>query len=49
MHPQIKLNKQGKYPICYMDLIPLETDALGDADDNPRQLTLSESALVRLE
>lgn len=44
MHPQIKLNKQGKCPICFMDLIPLETDALGDEDDNPRQLTLSESA-----
>ena len=25
MHPQIKLPKLGKCPICFMDLIPLES------------------------
>ncbi len=42
MHPQIKLPSKGKCPICYMDLIPLETGA-GD-DLPPRQLRLSETA-----
>ena len=49
MHPQIKLPKPGKCPICYMDLIPLET---GGADDlGPRQLRLSETAkqLARIQ
>ncbi len=49
MHPQIRLPKPGKCPICNMDLIPLETttnDELG-----PRQLRLSETAkeLARIE
>ena len=42
MHPQIKLPKPGKCPICFMDLIPLEhesSDELG-----PRQLRMSETA-----
>jgi Cu(I)/Ag(I) efflux system membrane fusion protein len=49
MHPQIKLPKEGKCPICFMDLIPLETGA-GD-DLGPRQLRLSETArqLARIE
>ncbi len=42
MHPQIKLPTPGKCPICYMDLIPLETSA-GD-ELGPRQLRLSETA-----
>lgn len=42
MHPQIKLPKSGKCPICFMDLIPLET---GPGDDvGPRQLRMSETA-----
>jgi len=49
MHPQIKLPKPGKCPICYMDLIPLETGT--DDDLGPRQLRLSETAkqLARIE
>ena len=43
MHPQIKLPKPGKCPICGMDLIPLETDT--DDDTGPRQLKLSERAV----
>jgi Cu(I)/Ag(I) efflux system membrane fusion protein len=49
MHPQIQLPKQGKCPICGMDLIPLET---GSGDDlGPRQLRMSESArqLARIQ
>ena len=49
MHPQIKLPKQGKCPICLMDLIPLDT---GSGDDlGPRQLRLSETAkqLARIQ
>ncbi len=42
MHPQIKLPKPGKCPICFMDLIPLES-GLGD-EEGPRQLRLSETA-----
>ncbi|MEE9443793.1 MAG: efflux RND transporter periplasmic adaptor subunit [candidate division Zixibacteria bacterium] len=42
MHPQIKLPKSGKCPICFMDLIPLES---GSADDlGPRQIRMTESA-----
>ncbi len=42
MHPQIKLPKEGKCPICFMDLIPLTTD--GGEDLGPRQLRMSESS-----
>lgn len=42
MHPQIKLPKPGKCPICFMDLIPLKTGA--QSDMGPRQLKLSETA-----
>lgn len=48
MHPNIQLPKAGKCPICFMDLILLET---GSGDDGPRQLSLSESAraLARIQ
>ncbi len=38
MHPQIKLPKPGKCPICFMDLIPLEK---GADDEGERQLSMS--------
>jgi Cu(I)/Ag(I) efflux system membrane fusion protein len=38
MHPQIKLPKPGKCPICFMDLIPLED---GGDDEGERQLSMS--------
>jgi len=49
MHPQIKLPKPGKCPICYMDLIPLDTG--GGEDLGPRQLRLSDTAkqLARIQ
>jgi len=43
MHPQIKLPDPGKCPICFMDLIPLET-GVGDSSLGERQLKLSENA-----
>jgi Cu(I)/Ag(I) efflux system membrane fusion protein len=42
MHPQIKLPKPGKCPICHMDLIPLKSG--GEEDLGPRQLRMSETA-----
>jgi Cu(I)/Ag(I) efflux system membrane fusion protein len=45
MHPQIILPRPGKCPICFMDLIPLKTDAGGGTGGGSgRRLTLSESA-----
>lgn len=41
MHPQIKLPKKGKCPICFMDLIPLKPDA---NSGKPRRLTLTPTA-----
>ena len=41
MHPQIKLPKPGKCPICSMDLIPLEQ---GTEDGGERVLAISEAA-----
>lgn len=42
MHPQIRLSKPGKCPICFMDLIPLEQ---GTGDElGPRQLKMTEGA-----
>ncbi|MGB5107049.1 MAG: efflux RND transporter periplasmic adaptor subunit, partial [Candidatus Zixiibacteriota bacterium] len=43
MHPQIKLPKPGKCPICFMDLIPLESGA-GDDTIGVRQLRMSETS-----
>ncbi len=42
MHPQIKLPKPGKCPICFMDLIPLETGSGEDLD--PSQIRISKFA-----
>jgi len=43
MHPQIKLPKKGKCPICFMDLIKLEE---GEGSDSPRELSFSKTALA---
>ncbi len=45
MHPQIQLPKPGKCPLCFMDLIPLETG--GDDAGDSRRLEMSPAA-VRL-
>jgi len=47
MHPQIKLPKPGKCPICFMDLIPLEIDE--NEDESIAKLTMSESAKILAE
>ena len=44
MHPQIRLPKPGKCPICFMDLIPLESDKTEDSHAEPMRYTMSESA-----
>jgi Cu(I)/Ag(I) efflux system membrane fusion protein len=48
MHPQIQLPKEGKCPICFMDLIPVET---GGDELDPNQIRMSETArkLARIE
>ncbi|MGE4488957.1 MAG: efflux RND transporter periplasmic adaptor subunit [Kiritimatiellales bacterium] len=45
MHPQIKLPKPGKCPICGMDLIPLKTGR----EDHPRELTLGAETVKLLQ
>ncbi len=49
MHPQIRLPKPGKCPICFMDLIPLQTS--GHDDLGPRELRLTDAArqLARIQ
>jgi len=46
MHPQIRLRKPGKCPICGMDLIPVATE---DGVVGERQITFSEEALKLME
>lgn len=49
MHPQIKMDKPGKCPICGMDLIPLkDSGSSGDSSANidPNAVQLSEEALA---
>lgn len=46
MHPQIKLPKEGKCPICFMDLIPLTSSS---GEEGPRELKMSEAALALAE
>ena len=48
MHPQIKLPKPGKCPICGMNLIPLENDS-SDEDGNEISLKLSNNAQMLAE
>ena len=49
MHPQIRLPRPGKCPICFMDLIPL--DAGRGEEIDPNQLRMSETAkqLAKIE
>jgi len=46
MHPQIQLPKPGQCPICFMDLIPLETE---DSGDSPTELKMSPTAMKLAE
>ncbi len=47
MHPQVKLPKPGKCPICFMDLVPVEQEEAGE--EHPRRLTMSETAKALAE
>lgn len=46
MHPSVKLPKPGKCPICFMDLIPLDT---GEGEDEGRVITVSEYSAKLME
>ena len=46
MHPQIQLPKPGKCPICFMDLIPLES---GNDDNGEREVSVSPYAAKLME
>lgn len=46
MHPQIKLPKPGKCPICFMDLIRLDN---GGGDDAVREITIGPYAAKLME
>jgi len=49
MHPQIHLPKPGKCPICFMDLIPLESGGAGDASANKPEVSVSPYAAKLME
>ncbi len=44
MHPQIKMDKPGKCPICAMDLIPLTSVSSSGDDVDPNEIVMTESA-----
>ncbi|MEA4918001.1 efflux RND transporter periplasmic adaptor subunit [Proteiniphilum sp.] len=46
MHPQIRMDKPGKCPLCAMDLIPLKATGSGDATIDPDAIQLSEEAVA---
>lgn len=46
MHPQIRMNKPGKCPICGMELIPLQKS---DAEIDDNAIEMSESAIKLAE
>jgi Cu(I)/Ag(I) efflux system membrane fusion protein len=46
MHPQIRMDKPGKCPICAMDLIPLKTSGGGDEAIDPNAIQLSKEAVA---
>lgn len=49
MHPQIRMDKPGQCPICSMDLIPLESTSSDDANTDPNEIEMSESAVKLAE
>jgi len=46
MHPGVRSAEPAKCPICFMDLVPVETS--GDDDDRPRRLVLDPAARARI-
>ncbi|MCK4462019.1 MAG: efflux RND transporter periplasmic adaptor subunit, partial [candidate division Zixibacteria bacterium] len=49
MHPQIQLPTAGKCPICFMDLIPLESGGDESIDPNQLRLTALAAKLARIQ
>lgn len=51
MHPQIRMDKPGKCPLCAMDLIPLKSSDGGDdeIDDDAIQLSKEAIALANIQ
>lgn len=51
MHPQIKMDKPGKCPLCAMDLIPLKSSGGGDdvIDDEAIQMSKEAIALANIQ
>ena len=48
MHPQIRMNKPGKCPICSMELIPVDDHQQGEADPNEVSMTSEAMALAEI-
>ncbi|MHC5353849.1 efflux RND transporter periplasmic adaptor subunit [Myroides sp. LJL115] len=46
MHPQIKMDKPGKCPLCAMDLTPMATNGDSDQDLDPNAIVMSKSAVA---
>lgn len=46
MHPQIRMDKPGKCPICAMDLIPLKSSGGGDEQIDDDAIQMSEEAIA---
>jgi Cu(I)/Ag(I) efflux system membrane fusion protein len=49
MHPQIKLPKKGKCPICFMDLIPLKNNGTGEESDRVLKMTSASMKLAEIQ
>jgi Cu(I)/Ag(I) efflux system membrane fusion protein len=45
MHPQIRMDKPGKCPICGMDLIPLQEASGSDLAISPDEIQMTETAM----
>ncbi len=46
MHPQIRMDKPGKCPICGMDLIPLEEEKKTEESSLPGEIKMTQSAIA---
>ncbi len=49
MHPQIRMDKPGKCPICGMDLVPLGTQDTGQIDSSAIHLSKDAAELANVE
>ncbi|HUX57200.1 MAG TPA: efflux RND transporter periplasmic adaptor subunit [Bacteroidales bacterium] len=49
MHPQIRMDKPGKCPICAMDLIPLISAGSDEEQTDPNAIIMTESAVKLAE